>query len=33
MIMVSVLAWSVVDRGLEPQLGKTKDYKYCRSSI
>jgi hypothetical protein len=26
-VMVSVLASSAVDRGLEPQLGKTKDYK------
>ena len=25
--MVSVLASSVVDRGFEPQSGKTKDYK------
>jgi hypothetical protein len=25
--MVSVLAWSVVDHGLEPRSGQTKDYK------
>ena len=25
--MVSELAWSVVDRGLEPRSGQTKDYK------
>ena len=25
-IMVSVLAWSVVDHGFEPRLGQTKDY-------
>jgi hypothetical protein len=24
--MVSVLAWSVVDRGFEPRFGQTKDY-------
>ena len=26
-VMVSELALSVVDRGFEPRLGKTKDYK------
>jgi hypothetical protein len=26
-VMVSVLASSVVDRGVEPRLGQTKDYK------
>jgi hypothetical protein len=26
-VMVSVLAWSVVDRGFEPWLGQTKDFK------
>ena len=26
-VMVSVLASSAVDRGFEPQLGQTKDYK------
>ena len=26
-VMVSVLALSAVDRGFEPRLGKTKDYK------
>jgi hypothetical protein len=33
--MVSVLAWSVVDHGLEPRSGQTKDYKigiYCFST-
>ena len=25
--MVSVLAWSAVDRGFEPRSGPTKDYK------
>ena len=25
-VMVSVLAWSAVDRGFEPRLGQTKDY-------
>ena len=26
-VMVSVLAWGVVDRGFKPRWGKTKDYK------
>ena len=26
-VMVSMLSWSVVDRGFEPQSGQTKDYK------
>ena len=33
--MVSVLAWSVVDHGLEPRSGQTKNYKigiYCFST-
>jgi hypothetical protein len=33
--MVSVLTWSVVDHGLEPRSGQTKDYKigiYCFST-
>ena len=28
-VVVSVLASSAVDRGLEPGLGQTKDYKIC----
>ena len=27
--MVRVLVWSVVNRGFEPQSGKTKDCKIC----
>ena len=27
--MVSMLASSAVDRGFEPRLGQTKDYKIC----
>ena len=26
-VIVSVLAWSAVDRGFEPRSGQTKDYK------
>jgi hypothetical protein len=32
--MVSMLAWSVVDRGFKPRSGQTKDYEigiYCFS--
>jgi hypothetical protein len=28
-IIVSVLVSSAIDRGFEPRLGKTKDYKIC----
>ena len=28
-VMISVLAFSAIDCGFEPQLGQTNDYKIC----